>query len=87
MAVRHAGAEPLAATAATVVARHVGGGPGLVDEHQALGVEIELALEPRLAPLYDVGPALLARMGGLFLRVIRWRAKNRHSVVMLVLTP
>jgi hypothetical protein len=26
-------------------------------------------------------------VGRLFLRVIRWRAKNRHSVAMLVLTP
>jgi hypothetical protein len=67
--------------------RHVGGCPGLVDEDQPLGVEIKLALEPCLPPLQDVGPILLRRVTGLFLRVIPWRSKNRHSVAMLTLTP
>ena len=44
----------------TVPARHVGGGPGLVNEDQALGVEIKLPFEPGLALLRDVG-ATLAR--------------------------
>lgn len=39
---------------------HVGGCPGLVKEYQALGVEIELLLEPSPALIYDVGPVLLA---------------------------
>lgn len=49
-------------------------------------VEIESTLELGPAPLYDVRPALLARVK-VFLRVIRWRAKNRHIVRMLALTP
>ena len=70
VAVRNADPEALAPEAAPVPARHVGLGPGLVDEHQARGVEIELPLEPGLAPAHDVGTALLAGMGGLFLRVM-----------------
>ena len=87
MAVRHAGAAAFAARRPTIPARHLGGQASLVDEHQSLGVEIELAIEPGLAPPHKVRPVLLARVGRLFLRVIRCRAKNRHSVAMLVLTP
>ena len=43
---------------------------GLVDEDQALGVEIELPFEPGLALLRDVGAALLGSVRGLFLRVM-----------------
>jgi len=63
-----------------MAARHVGRGPGLVDEDEAVGVEIELAVEPRLPALQDVGAALLAGVGRLFLRVIPWRAKKRRIV-------
>ena len=80
MAVRHADPQALAARGAAVGAGHVGRRPGLVDEDQALGIEIGLALEPGLAPLQDVGAVLLAGVRGLFLRVIRWRAKKRCSV-------
>jgi hypothetical protein len=38
-----------------------------------------LALEPRLAPLADIGPVLLGRVGRLFLRVILWRRQKRQS--------
>jgi hypothetical protein len=38
--------------------------PGLVDEHQALRIEVELPFEPSLAPAQDVRPGLLACMGG-----------------------
>ena len=70
MSVRNADPQALTARSATVTARHVGGGPGLVDEDQALGVEIELPFEPGLALLRDVGAALLGRVRGLFLRVM-----------------
>jgi hypothetical protein len=70
MSVRNADPQALTARSATVTARHVGGGPGLVDEDQALGVEIELPFEPGLALLRDVGAALLGSVRGLFLRVI-----------------
>ncbi len=70
MPVRHARAQPLAAAAATVPPCHIGGRPGLVDEDQPVGIEIELAVEPCLALLQNVGSILLRGMGRLFLRVI-----------------
>ncbi len=54
-----------------------------MDEDEALGVEIELALEPVLPPLQDIGPILLTRVRGLFLRVILWRLQKRHSAETL----
>jgi len=51
--------------------RHVGRCPGLVDEDEPLGVEIELPLEPLLATLQDVGAFLFGGVCGLFFRVIR----------------
>jgi hypothetical protein len=53
-----------------MAARHVGRGPSFVDEDEAVGVEVELAVDPRLAARQDVGPILLAGVGRLFLRVI-----------------
>jgi hypothetical protein len=53
-----------------MTARHVGGGPGLVDEDQSLGIEVELILEPLFAPGQDVGAILLGGVRGLFLRVM-----------------
>lgn len=53
-----------------MAAGHVGRGPGLVDEDEALGVEVELAVEPGLALAQDVRAVLLARVPDLFLRVI-----------------
>jgi len=70
MTVGNADPQTLAAMSATVPARHVGGGPGLVNEDQALGVEIKLPFEPGLALLRDVGATLLGRVRGLFLRVM-----------------
>ncbi len=66
MAVRVAHSQPLAPPTATVAARHVGRCPGLVDEHQPLGIEVELAIEPSLALAQDVGTVLLNRVPDLF---------------------
>ncbi len=66
VAVREAHAQPLARWAAPMTAGHVPGSPRLVDEHEALGIEIELAVEPALALLQDVGPVLLNRVPNLF---------------------
>ena len=38
----------------------------IIDEDQPLGIEINLAVEPGLAPLQEVGTGLLAGMPGLF---------------------
>ena len=78
--VREAHAQTLAARAAPVRAGHVGLRPGLVNEHQPLGIEVDLAVEPRLSAFQDVGAVLLCRVAGLFLRVMPCRRKNRCSV-------
>ena len=80
MAVRHAGPQALAAERSSVPPGHVRGGPGLVDEDQARGVELELLVEPLLPSSQDIRPVLFGRVRGLFLRVIRRRAKKRHRL-------
>jgi hypothetical protein len=65
MAVGHGHPKPLATRSASVPARHLGAGPGLVDENQSFGIKIELALEPCLARAQDIGTILLLRMAGL----------------------
>ena len=61
VAVGNADAQAFAAAAAGVGPSHLGRSPGLVDEDQTLGIEFELAFEPRLTPLQDVGAILLGR--------------------------
>jgi len=84
---RHANPQPPTPERPSVTPGHVGGGPGLIDEHQPRGVEVELALEPRLAPLADVGPVLLGRVRRLFLRVILCRRQKRQSALTLTKAP
>lgn len=69
MAERHTHAKPLASRAATMGAGHVGLGPGLIDENQALGVQVDLPVEPGLALAQDVGAVVLAACAVFFLRV------------------
>ena len=71
VSVRKAHAQPFAARAATVGPHHVGLRPGLVDEHQALGIEIGLAIEPGPSSPQDVRALLLGGVRCLFLRVMR----------------
>jgi len=52
--------------AAAVASGHVGGGPCLVDEHEALRLQIDFAVEPAPALAQDVGAVLLDRVAGLF---------------------
>ena len=62
MTVRHRGTAALAAFGAPAQAGHLGRGAGLVDEDQALGVEVRLGVEPGAALGRDVGPFLLGRL-------------------------
>ena len=87
MAVRVAHPQPLAPAATAVAAGHVGRRPGLVDEHEPRRIKVELAVEPCLALIQDVGAVLLNRVPGLFLRVIPWRAKKRCNVEIATVTP
>src|SRR3954463_2627761 len=66
---------------------HGGGSPGLVEEHQPLGIEVELALEPGRASLADIRAVLLGRVRGLFLRVIWCRRQKRQSALTLTRAP
>jgi hypothetical protein len=87
VAVRDRRPQPFSARRSPMQARHLGAGAGLVDEHQRVRVEIELALEPRLASAQDVRPILLGRVPGLFLSVIRRRWKKRHKPATLTPIP
>jgi len=80
VAMRNADPQPFTTPTSAVAARHVGRGPGFVDEDQALGIEVELSLEPAFAPLGDIGTILLRGVGRLFLRVMAWRTKKRWIV-------
>ncbi len=68
-------------------AGHVRRGPGLINEDQAIGIPVELAVEPRPAPPQDVRAVLLRGVGRLLFQVIWCRSKNRHSVPMPADTP
>jgi len=72
------------APAAPVAARHAGGCPPCasldVDEHQPVGIEAELVLEPFFTPGQDVGAVLLGGVRGLFLCVMACRGKKRWIV-------
>ncbi len=77
---RDADAQSFASAATAMGSSHFGRGPGLIDEDEMLGIEIELLLEPGLAALQDVRAILFAGVRGLFLRVMAWRAKKRRIV-------
>jgi hypothetical protein len=47
-------------------ARHVGGSPGFINEHQPIGIEVWLPLEPGPAPFQDIRPVLLGGVRRLF---------------------
>jgi len=59
---RRLGQEPLALAAATMEARHVGLGPGLVDEDQTFGVDPPLIFLPAYPAARDIRPILLGRV-------------------------
>lgn len=70
-------AQAFAFGAAAMAAGHVGRSPCFVDEDEALRVQIDLAVEPVVPLLQDIGPVLLDGMASLFLRVMPRRTKKR----------
>ena len=62
MTMGRAAPQSLAARRPAMAAGHLGGGRGLIDEHQPIGIEVELAVEPGLTAVQDVGAALLVRV-------------------------
>ena len=65
-AVRRLGDQPLASRRAAMGSRHVGLGPGLVDEHQTGRIKPPLILSPLCPPPRHVGTILLAGVQAFF---------------------
>ena len=65
-AMRGLGDEPLAPSRTAVGARHIGLGPGFVDEDQAGRIKPSLVLSPLRPPPSDVGTILLAGVQAFF---------------------
>jgi len=66
-AVRYFGLDPLATRRPAPQRRHIGFGPGLVDEHQAGRIDPLPILGPLRPPTGDIGTILLGRNQRLFL--------------------
>ena len=62
MTVRDRSPQPQAARTPAIAARHVRGGPGLVDEDQAIGVERRLAADEHAPSLGYIRAVLLGRV-------------------------
>lgn len=67
--------------------RHIGGGPGFVDEHQAVGIERRMATDEDPPRFGYIGAVLLGGVQTLFLSVIFCAFRNRHTLVSPTLTP
>ena len=80
VAMRHRGLQPLAARRPAAQRRHVGLGPGLVDEHQAGGIDPALVLHPLRPPARHVRTLPLGRDQRLFLCVSPSAWTNSHTV-------
>ena len=70
VALGHAHAAEFATRGSSITPSHGGGGCSLVDEHEAVQIEIGLALEPGLAGRLHVRAILLRGMAGAFCRVM-----------------
>ena len=66
VAIRNLGHEPLPAPRPSPERRHVGFRPGLVDEDQALRIDLALPVRPLDAPARDVGSVAFAGDEGFF---------------------
>ena len=86
MAVRHAGPATLTTWRSSAQTRHLRRQACLVDEDQLRRIEIELAVEPGLTALQDVGPVLLQCMCGLFLNVHPWARSHALKALRLIRT-
>lgn len=82
MAVRDGRPASLATWRSSAQAGHLGGSPGLVNEHKPPGIEVELSLEPGFAGSPYVVALLLAGMCRLFLNVMLRLSKKCQTVAL-----
>jgi hypothetical protein len=66
MPMRHTRAQALATRGTTPQSGHLGTGAGFIDEHQAQGIEIRLAVKPGCASRGDIRPILFGGVRGFF---------------------
>ena len=86
LTMRDLGEQPLTARRPAMGARHIGLGPGLIDEDQASRVDPALILAPLAAAAAYVRTVPLARDQRLFLSVIPSRRKKRLSIEVSAFT-
>jgi hypothetical protein len=86
VAVRKRDAAAFTARSPTIATGHAGCRAGLVEKHQPVWIQIELACKPVLARGSHILPVLLSRVCGPFWRVMAWRAKNRDRLLVLTFT-
>src|SRR5213075_740728 len=86
-AVRDLGDQPLAASAASMRARHVGLGPSLVDEDETGGIKPPLVLLPLRSSPGDLGALLLAGVQAFFLELIPSCSQKCQTAKQLTLIP
>src|SRR3954453_7124793 len=87
MTVRDSSPQSQTARTSTIAPRHVRGGPGLVDEDQAIGIERRLAADKQVPGLGDIRAVLLGRVQGLFLSVRFPAPRNRCTVLSPTVIP
>jgi hypothetical protein len=83
VAVRKRDAAAFTARSPTLATGQAGCRAGLVEKHQPVWIQIELACKPVLARGSHILPVLLSRVCGSFWRVMAWRAKNRDRLLVL----
>ena len=79
-AVRHFGSDALTARRPAPQRRHIGFGPGLIDEHQPSGIDPILILGPLRPPPGNIGTILLGGNQRLFLKLSFSAWTNSHIV-------
>ena len=80
MPMRRLGDQRRSAFVPAVRARHIGLGPGLVDEDKAFWIEPRLNFLPQGATTRDIRAILLGGEQRFFLKLIFSRRRNRHKV-------
>jgi hypothetical protein len=86
-AMRSFGNQPLASRRTSMAARHIGFGPGFVDEDDPGRIKPALLLLPLRPPLRHVGPILLAGMQASFLKLMPSCSKKCQTAKWLTLIP